>query len=302
MRSPSTLFQSPSRPATTNTESQKKGPENNKEPLGEEIGGENLPIVTTGERESKGKLKRVPKKKTVEERQTVLTDLESVSCELPKSMAIKKTTNGTKGRSRTTSKREAAGNKTLKGRVSKGDSGKVSESVKQTAALLELSESQDSSKKAPNNWEKEGLQLEEATKRRLDWTPTKDSAVQVINLDGDEDGAPSREVSGRRSFGDLFSSYGFNGESRLSQETTKRTDNGGPTKKRRIEVCYGWRSSGPLFYDANFFQSWWIRTFFKIRDIFHNKKLGRLRLWKRLTEPRQRSEAKRRRNRRKRRK
>lgn len=237
MRSPSTLFRPPS-PSATKTESPKNGSENRKTPLAEGVWRENLPVTTTGERESTNKLKRV-KKKSAEERQTVLTDLETVSCE-SQTNAAKKTTNGNKGRLRTTSKHEKSGNKTLNGRVSKGDSSKASEAVKQAATLplLELSEPQAASKNS-KDWENEGLQLEEATKRRLDWTPTKDTEARIINLDGDDDCASSQEPSSRPSFGDLFLSYGFNGPSRLSQENTKKTDEGGPTKKRRIEVCHG---------------------------------------------------------------
>lgn len=83
-----------------------------------------------------------------------------------------------------------------------------------------------------------GLQLEEATKRRLDWTPTKDSSQQVVELESDAEG--SQKPAPARNLSNLLSGYGFTGN--LSSQTSNQTtEDSGPTKRRRIEV----RESSP---------------------------------------------------------
>lgn len=77
----------------------------------------------------------------------------------------------------------------------------------------------------------EGLNLEEALKRRSDWTPPKASAV--ISLDEDITAGNSAL---KASFGDALRDYHYSRENSVSELMPLRKE-GNPTKRRRLEVC-----------------------------------------------------------------
>ncbi|KAJ9294167.1 hypothetical protein DTO271G3_7029 [Paecilomyces variotii] len=203
------------------------------------IGSEDILITSAAPEELKEKPKRRAKKGT-QGKETTAVNLDQLSLETT-AEEIRKTAEVKKGRKRNTSKRQETGNKTLKGKVAKAGCGKLNDSGK---AMLpdQLVENASNS---GFGWEKDGLQLEEATKRRLDWTPTKNSKDLTTtaaaadlggNIDANGDDAGGSQVSCRRGFGNLLSTYGFDGESRAAQDVVPNVDGEGPTKRRRIEL------------------------------------------------------------------
>lgn len=92
----------------------------------------------------------------------------------------------------------------------------------------------DLSKESNALGEDENLHLEAATRRRIDWTPPPDTSPEnsgVEELNPKEDS----EVKGPGGFGTLLSSYNFATSAPTSREMRQNAD-GGPTKRRRIEV------------------------------------------------------------------
>ncbi|GAD93373.1 structure-specific endonuclease subunit slx4 [Paecilomyces variotii No. 5] len=143
-----------------------------------------------------------------------------------------------KRQKRDTNKQQEKGNMILKGRVAKAGGVKANDSDK----MLHVEKLPVENTPTPEgDWEKDDLQLEVATKRRLDWTPTKDSKESTImkpdsstNADGDD--MEGSQVSRRCGFGNLLSTYGFDGESRPIQDVVPKSGDEGPTKRRRIEL------------------------------------------------------------------
>jgi hypothetical protein len=107
----------------------------------------------------------------------------------------------------------------------------ITEATQSEDKIKELVTSDVSPGKSPANkleLEKDGLQLEVAMKRRLDWTPTKDTGKQAVALDDTGDN--------KTRFGNLLSEYGFLKAATDSQGDLKLSDGGAPTKRRRLEV------------------------------------------------------------------
>ncbi|EED16565.1 conserved hypothetical protein [Talaromyces stipitatus ATCC 10500] len=76
----------------------------------------------------------------------------------------------------------------------------------------------------------EGLNLEEALKRRSDWTPPK--ALSLVSIDED---TPSQGSGTKLSFGDVLRDYHYNREN-SSCEPAQPSKEGNPTKRRRLEL------------------------------------------------------------------
>jgi hypothetical protein len=139
-------------------------------------------------------------------------------------------------------------NKTLKGKVGKaltkgtGISGKEPTDKLPSHAFSTTTENVNEESIVQGG----GLQLEQATKRRTEWTPAKNSTTTVIDLVGDGAESPSEEphVSGR-DFGDHLSSYGFNGEIRPAGKIQPQKVDENFTKRRRVEV---WQQQMASFY------------------------------------------------------
>lgn len=148
----------------------------------------------------------------------------------------KKAAPSRKAGARTSKKGKESGNMKLAGKVTKASSepqakkasktGKKSESTKepvtgdieigQTNALAEI----------------EDLQLDAAMARRRAWTPPKESAQEAVTAVDEE--TETREAGG---FGKLLTEYNYSGLISDSRDVPLTTDSGGPTKRRRVEVC-----------------------------------------------------------------
>lgn len=176
------------------------------------------------------------KKKAGDERQEVLGDLEPTTLE-SKDNAPKKVPKPRAKRSDAGKKRGESKNKTLTGRVSKSSSAET----QQVGTNTSKSSSQKDTTKDLDDWRHNGLQLKKSTKRRLDWTPTKDSSQQVVELESNGDAESSQKPAPARNLSNLLSGYSYTG-SASSQASNQITEEDGPTKRRRIEV----RESSPL--------------------------------------------------------
>lgn len=175
------------------------------------------------------------RKKLVDQLQTVLGDSEPSALE-SKDNASKKGLKTRTKRTDTEKNRGGPKNKTLTGRVSKANSAPPLPDTKSVKPSSSKSSSQKDETKEIHNWETTGLQLEEATKRRLDWTPPKDGAKQPVELGSDNNEGGTHRSAPSQNFSNLLSGFGFTGSacSRPSVQTSE--ENGGPTKRRRIEV------------------------------------------------------------------
>ncbi|PYH38495.1 protein slx4 [Aspergillus neoniger CBS 115656] len=148
-----------------------------------------------------------------------------------KTTAKKTTTGASKKRAESAAKRSKPVNKTISGRVAKAGSTQPKEAGEK--AICPLTPPAVLSQKTTRDvldWERDGLQLEQAMTRRLDWTPTTNKAKEVVQLEG-----KSGPDDTMRGFGNLLSEYGFNGPAAPASDHVP-SDNGGPTKRRRIEL------------------------------------------------------------------
>lgn len=144
-------------------------------------------------------------------------------------------------RNRKSSKSQETQNKILTGRVAKATATSktkdttVSKSKSGTKKTKAAGKSEDEKlakeAEAKKVADSEGLNLEEALKRRSDWTPPKASAV--IPLDED---SPSGNSVAKASFGDALRDYHYSRENSVSEVMPSRKE-GNPTKRRRLEVC-----------------------------------------------------------------
>lgn len=156
----------------------------------------------------------------------------------PGDKATKKPTKTKKRRAAITGKRAESGNQTITGKVAKpgGARGKEAGKKAATESTTTPSEDKDDTTKT-EDLESNGLHLEGAVKRRSDWTPPRDTSKPAIQLDYESfENTESTDVSG---FGGLLSTYNFSGKTsppRVNLET-EATEDSGPTKRRRIEVC-----------------------------------------------------------------
>lgn len=161
------------------------------------------------------------RKKATGEKQTSLKDPETASLE-QKDNAPKKTTKPRTKRTGTEGKSGGNKNKTLTGRVSK-------------SSALESSLPKDTTKGQQDFCGTVDLQLEEATRRRLDWTPPPKNSTG-LNGNGGARGSP--ESTPTRDFNNLLSGYGFTGLTDAHTNMQPVEGGEGPTKRRRIEVQY----------------------------------------------------------------
>ncbi|PYH66469.1 protein slx4 [Aspergillus vadensis CBS 113365] len=148
-----------------------------------------------------------------------------------KTTAKKTTTGASKKRAEPATKRSKPANKTISGRVAKAGSSQSKEAGEK--AICPLTPPAALSQKTTKDvldWERDGLQLEPAMTRRLDWTPATNKAKEVVQLEG-----KSGPDDTMRGFGNLLSEYGFDGPAAPASDYVP-SDNGGPTKRRRIEL------------------------------------------------------------------
>ncbi|PLB45631.1 hypothetical protein P170DRAFT_414022 [Aspergillus steynii IBT 23096] len=142
-----------------------------------------------------------------------------------------KSTEGPKKRGRPSTK-APTDNKTLSGRVAKAGNVQPKESDAKTKCPSTPKSPSGETAENPIDWEKEGLQLEAATKRRMDWTPTKDTmkrAVETGKVEGVGDSISNK-------FSSLLADYNFSGGSSIPQLNSVIPEDGFITKRRRIEL------------------------------------------------------------------
>ncbi|RAL00602.1 protein slx4 [Aspergillus ibericus CBS 121593] len=158
-------------------------------------------------------------------------ELEPIVASKKKTASKKSTTGVPKKRTETTTKRTTPANRTISGRVSKAGSSQPKEAkVQDNCPSTPRASSAPKETKEALDWERDGLQLEQAMTRRLDWTPTQHKAKSIIGLDD----KPGSNDSGS-GFGNLLSEYGFNRTATPASDYVTSED-GGPTKRRRIEL------------------------------------------------------------------
>ncbi|KAJ5534490.1 hypothetical protein N7527_000744 [Penicillium freii] len=153
----------------------------------------------------------------------------------------------TKGRPRKNAKSNDAGNMTLAGKVTKtsGDppAKKSSKSGKKTVAT-KVSPSEDvpektTSKESNALGKDEVLHLDEAVRRRMGWTPPRETAydyeeIATVNDGGSQD--KDRDLNLTGGFGKLLSDYNYSGLALNPRDLVQNANGGGPTKRRRIEL------------------------------------------------------------------
>jgi hypothetical protein len=151
----------------------------------------------------------------------------------------------TKSRSRSNAKSKDSGNMTLAGKVTKtsGDlpAKKSSKSGKKTVAT-KLSPSEDTSEKSTPKesnalGKDEVLRLDEAMRRRMDWTPPRETAyeeIATVTDRGSQDKDRDSKFTG--GFGKLVSDYNYSGSGLHPRDLVQNANGEGPTKRRRIEL------------------------------------------------------------------
>lgn len=133
---------------------------------------------------------------------------------------------------------------TLAGKVTKTSSEpqtkKSSKTGKKTAETTfspgDLPE-QSGSKASSAREKDEELYLDKALRRRVDWTPPKETATgETLVVESDDqldENPPKSTTSG---LGKLLSDYNYSGSSSETREIPSNSIGGGLTKRRRIEV------------------------------------------------------------------
>lgn len=125
-------------------------------------------------------------------------------------------------------------NKILKGRVAKASSvSKSDKSIDQgKVAVQDEKLTHMTEHKAKKGANLERLNLEEALKRRLDWTPPRSSCLLPC-----EEGSAFHNSGTKPSFSDALRDFQYNRENSLSEMLQPRIEDN-PTKRRRVEVRY----------------------------------------------------------------
>ncbi|KAE8376337.1 structure-specific endonuclease subunit slx4 [Aspergillus bertholletiae] len=226
VRSPSELFQPPTRSRTfeLGDSSQSKEIKTPNEPAVKKA-NTTLKSKSTS---SKGQPKRRGRRPAGES-QTVLGGPGPAS--VAQENAPKKTTGPRKKRVDNEGKRGKATNKTITGRVAKSGNAQAKSlqdkpmDVPTPEALLQMKPASEAIDLGNDD-----LQLEASMKRRMDWTPTKDTSAQTIELS--QEGFAGANP---KSFGSLLSEYSFSDVSSARIDVRNFGDDG-PTKRRRIEL------------------------------------------------------------------
>lgn len=154
-----------------------------------------------------------------------------------KATTTKKTTTAKKTGTRT-KKAPESGNMKITGKVTK-TSDTPAEDAKKPAkkpSAKGKTKAESAQPKDPKDVEEsEHVKLDEAMARRRDWTPPRETLhPDDTAMDATDDASQARESG---SFGKLLSDYGYAGLASDSWEAVLSGEAGGPTKRRRIEVC-----------------------------------------------------------------
>ncbi|RHZ55520.1 protein slx4 [Aspergillus thermomutatus] len=226
--SPSELFQKPTRSRFFKTQDGKDGSSMTAKE-GSETGTKSKHLAAPKRKTASrgGRQKRVKDTQSTNESQTVLGHSEPP---IPKynECTSKKGAGSKKKRTDAANKRTQSKNKTIMGKVAKSGNTETDKSGDKIKEPMTSDVSPGKSVANKLEWEKDGLQLEAAMKRRLDWTPTKDTGKRAVALDDIDDD--------KNRFGDLLSEYGFSKTTTASQGDLRFSDDGAPTKRRRLEL------------------------------------------------------------------
>ncbi|KAK2790323.1 5'-flap endonuclease [Onygenales sp. PD_12] len=247
--SPTSLLRSlstaPSRPSTSSQNSAKTNPRHEavetRAALENSPGRVNMPVTGSTKNDS---AKRCQKKKQHVGNSTQ-TEFQIVDGDRI-ALSPKKAEKKAKATSRR-KKSDGLDNKKLHGRVSKANrvqsvgNGKKSSNPaghdQTTPAVIGRTESEP-------DWREEGLQLERATTRRLDWTPPKGSSGPVVDLVEIDSSPSAGGLSHAYKPGTLFSSYGFSRTLLAREEPESSCVKYAPTQKRPIAFLNMHNSSG----------------------------------------------------------
>ncbi|KAJ6079419.1 hypothetical protein N7467_009172 [Penicillium canescens] len=147
-----------------------------------------------------------------------------------------------KGKPRKTAKSKDQGNMKLAGKVTKTSTGEEAKEPtkagKKMTATKQLPSTDSGETPVPTNalGKDEQLHLDEATRRRMDWTPPRETACENVTLVGDSgEQEKDCEPNAMGGFGKLLSDYSFSGSAPNPRELPQNA-NSGPTKRRRIEL------------------------------------------------------------------
>ncbi|KAB8258990.1 structure-specific endonuclease subunit slx4 [Aspergillus pseudonomiae] len=243
VRSPSELFQLPTRSRFFEVETPSRNKENKtpKEPPARKLHSSSKSKSTSLEDKPKRR-----GRKPASESQTVLSGPGPAG--LAQEGTPKKTTGARTKRVDNEGKRGKAANKIITGRVAKSGNAQtksLQEKIMDVSTPKAVSQSKPSGEAVDLG--NDGLQLEAAVKRRMDWTPTKDTTVQTVGLSQEE-----VAEANPKSFGSLLSEYGFSDVSSACSDG-RNFGNGVPTKRRRIELVDSrlFGSSKPVSHDID---------------------------------------------------
>ncbi|CAI7627733.1 unnamed protein product [Penicillium pancosmium] len=147
-------------------------------------------------------------------------------------------------RTNTSTKRKETGNMTLTGKVTKGGSGaQAKEPSKRKKKTTAPSERPDEpidpvTLQGPEvDMKDRELHLDEALRRRMDWTPTRDTSPKIgLAMEGEGNTEKIQAPAITGGFDKLLSNYNYSGAASAVHEMPPNVGGGGPTKRRRIEL------------------------------------------------------------------
>ncbi|KAJ5294444.1 hypothetical protein N7508_009265 [Penicillium antarcticum] len=147
-----------------------------------------------------------------------------------------------RGRPRKTARSKEQSNMKLAGKVTKTSTEqqakKPTKASKETTSAEQPFLTDQKEMPAPTNalGKDEQLHLDEAMRRRMDWTPPKESACESVTLT-DNSGKQKKDCESNTmgEFGKLLSDYSFSGSAPTLPDLPQNANNG-PTKRRRIEL------------------------------------------------------------------
>lgn len=162
--------------------------------------------------------------------------IESASPELEKQRATKQEGKAKRVRARNSKKSEDTGTKVLDGKIVKSSTSKTKDAKRRTSPRIgeeTPGELAGKTEDVPQDY----LNLDEALKRRIDWTPPKNTHPHIVDLEDDDDAVGIEKTS----FGNILSDYRFSEHNSIPEDRALVKENSHPMKRRRIEV-----SSFPL--------------------------------------------------------
>ncbi|CAI7604055.1 unnamed protein product [Penicillium bialowiezense] len=189
--------------------------------------------LETNDQNLASKPQRKAKRSTNKSEETVLRDHSEKGID-PKDNEKKQT----KAPVRKTTKTKGPANLTLAGKVTKTNGNPPPKTTTDTEPQSAENNTETLDPKKSNALGRdELLHLDEASRRRLDWTPPRETAGKEITSVGEgcsqDEHRVSTEVIG---FGKLLSDYNYSGIAPDPRELVQTTNSEAPTKRRRIDL------------------------------------------------------------------